>query len=504
MIKLDGKSLTIEKLYKIAGGERVEIDGETIKNLEKSREFVERLLSEDKPFYGINTGVGKLAEIKISGEDIEKLQVNIVRSHAVGVGTPLSIPDVRAIMALRLNTFLSGHSGVRLQVPETLLFFLNRGITPVVPERGSVGASGDLAPLAHIALALIGEGEVIYNGKRILAREAIEREGGKPLKLKAKEGIALINGTQASTAHLALTYKRSMVLFHSSLIVSLLTFEALNGIPSQFDPRLGDIRPHRGQKRVLSILWDALSGFPDERVESPGRVQDAYSLRCIPQVHGAVLDLLSQVESILFVELNSTTDNPVVFGEGEIISGGNFHGQIISFAGDILSMGLQTLSSISERRTFRLLTPELSGLSPFLANESGLNSGLMMLQVTQAALVSENKILSHPASSDSIPTSGDQEDFVSMSMGSALKARRVLENTEDVISIELFAAFQAINLRGLEGISPKLKKIYKLLEGVLKPVEGDRFYGEDIEIAKEIIRGGTLLNFAREAGILLS
>lgn len=500
MVKLDGRSLTPEELYWISKGESVFLDEEALKKLDSARRKVLELTESDIPVYALNTGVGKLATVRISKDELYNLQANILRSHAAGVGEPLSLEDVRAIMALKLNSFLRGHSGVSKDLVLKLFEFLERGIIPVVPRKGSVGASGDLAPLAHIALPLMGEGEVYYNGERYKSEILLKKLGISPYKFGPKEGIAFINGTQASTAHLSLSFIRAVNLFYSSLIIFVMTFDALLGIPYEFDLRIAEARPHRGQLEVTRFLQDAYSFFPEDRLNME-KLQDAYSLRCSPQVLGSILDLLYYIEGVLKIELNSSTDNPLIFEDGDVISGGNFHGQPVSFAADILSIVLTTLSSLSERRTYRLLTPELSeGLPPFLVKKSGLNSGLMMLQVTQASLVSENRVLSHPASVDSIPTSGGQEDFVSMSMGAALKAREILENAERVLTIELFSAYQALLLRDRKNLIPGVIKLAELLSKNLRRLEEDRIMQEDLENALSLIRDGTLLKYAKEAG----
>lgn len=487
MILIDGEHLTFKEIEKIAKGEKVSLSKRARGNIKRAHEEIEKILSSGKAVYGVNTGVGELAEVRIPKERLEKLQTNIVRSHAVGVGAPLDRETVRTIMALRANTLARGYSGVREEVVDLLIEFLNRDIIPVVPEKGSVGASGDLAPLAHIALALIGEGDVFYKNGRIPSREAFRAEGIKPLKLKPKEGIALINGTQATLGVLTLTYLKARKLIENSDVVASLTLYALSARLLPFDKRVSELRPHPGQKetseKIRNLLSDAETGGK--------RVQDAYSLRCIPQVHGTVRDGISWVKKVLERELNAMTDNPLVFPlappGSNVISAGNFHGQILSLASDALSIVLTSLSGISERRTFRLLSSHLSGLSPFLTKESGTNSGLMMLQVTQAALVAESRALSHPFSVDSIPTSADQEDYVSMSMGSALRTRKVLENASYVLAGELISAMQGIFLKGEKGLGDSLLTYYTKLRNYFHPIKEDRFIGPEITLAKTFL-----------------
>ncbi len=486
MVEISGH-ISLEDVIRVSGGEKAELTPEARDRMRKSRAIVDEIIRKGEPIYGINTGVGRLAEVRIEDESLAKLQVNIVRSHAVGVGEPFPREVVRAMMLLRVNTLALGYSGVRPMVVERLIEMLNRDIIPVVPSRGSVGASGDLAPLAHIALALIGEGEVYYRGQIVPSYYAMKVEGIEPVKLAAKEGLALINGTQASTAVSIIAYERAMRLFRSALVTAAMTFEAVNGVPEQFIDEIYRIRSHAGIKEVIKTFQRLIAG--SELTGGPkARVQDAYSIRCIPQVHGAVYDGLQFASSLLEVEINSVTDNPIVLPDGRIVSNGNFHGQHVALAADTISTVMTTLGSISERRTFRLLDSDLSGLPAFLVEKSGLNSGLMMLQVTQAALVSENKSLAHPASVDSIPTSADQEDYVSMSMTAALKAYQIVDNTEKVIAIEFLSALQALDLRGADRTSPILKKIHSMAREEIPYIEHDRNYQQDIQKAIKFVR----------------
>ncbi|MGB9823972.1 MAG: histidine ammonia-lyase [Candidatus Hydrothermia bacterium] len=481
MLEIDGHNLRLEDLYNVAvNREEVKIKKEAVEKVGKTRQIIEEILKRGKPFYGINTGVGKLAEVTIDNASIEELQRNIVRSHAVGVGAPLEEEYVRACMLLRANTLTSGHSGVRVEVIEKILEFLNKNIIPYVPSRGSVGASGDLAPLSHIALALIGEGYCIENGKRIPTEEVLAKKGVKPLSLKSKEGLALINGTQATSSIISLILYKSMILAENADLIASMTFEALKGVKEELDMRIAEIRPHNGIKRTLKNMNKFLKDSRMLQLEKQ-RVQDAYSLRCTPQVHGAVWDILDFAKRIMEVEINSVTDNPVVFENGDVISNGNFHGQHPGIAGDILGIALSILGNISERRSFRLITPELSGLPAFLTTKSGLHSGFMMHQVTQASLVSYNKILGHPATLDSIPTSGNQEDFVSMAMNSALKLKEIYDNTRKILAIELILAAQAIEISGIENTSSYTRKVIKKIREFVPFLREDRFMLDEIE-----------------------
>lgn len=494
MIKINGQNLTIDDVYKVAyKNEVVVLDQKTHNFMSITRGIVEEKAKGKIPIYGINTGVGKLSEVKIEPEKVESLQVNIIRSHAVGVGKALDTPYVRASMLLRANTLAKGYSGVRPIVVEKILEFLNKNVVPYVPEKGSVGASGDLAPLSHIALSLIGEGYCIENGDKVPTSKVLDEKGILPLKLKAKEGLSLINGTQASSAIITILLKKSLNLLYASNFVASLVFLAQYGVFEELDERVQKVRQHDGQRKVALYIKNLLKGSPLEKERK--KVQDAYSIRCVPQVHGAALDMLEFAKRIIEIEINSATDNPLVFENGDIISNGNFHGQYPAYAGDIASMALATISSISDRRSFRLLTPELSsGLPPFLVKSSGINSGFMMLQVTQASLVAQNRILASPASVHSIPTSGDQEDSVSQSMNSALKLKEVYENTLNVIAIELLIALQSIRLRGLSILSPKLREIIEKKLSIIEFVKEDRVYQEDIDKAREFIENTDFLN----------
>ena len=450
MIYLDGSSLTLEDVSAIAEGtERVQIAPAARHRMQASRNNVETAMRSTTPVYALNTGVGLLANIRLDEADIEAMQVNLIRSHCCGVGAPLSTSVVRGMMLIRANVLAKGLSGIRPVVAERICDLLNHHITPVIPSRGSVGASGDLAPLAHMALVLIGEGKAEYRGSTLPATICLERAGLQPLSLLGKEGISLLNGTQAMLSIGCLRLKELEDLFYSAQTIAALSVEALRGTSAAFDARLHRARPHPGQVLSANHLTSLLYGSPIPRTHGEGsRIQDAYCLRCIPQVHGAVWDTLTHARRVFEIELNSATDNPLVFDDG-IVSGGNFHGAPLALALDYLAIALCQIAGISERRTERLLNPSLNeGLPAFLASKPGLESGLMMAQVTAAALVAELRVLASPASTGSIPTSGNQEDFVSMGMTSALKLEQVTSLARMVVAIELLAATRALDLRG--------------------------------------------------------
>ncbi|MFN7992787.1 MAG: histidine ammonia-lyase [Bryobacteraceae bacterium] len=491
---LNGEDLTIEQVCAVASGKsEVTLISRAIENMNRSRAVVERLASGEVPVYGVNTGVGLLADVRIEPSDLDQLQRNVVRSHCAGVGDPLPREDVRAMMLIRANVLAKGFSGIRPAVAQGLCDLLNRGITPVVPSQGSVGASGDLAPLAHMALVLIGEGEAEFNGQICPAAEALSRAGLRPLTLRAKEGISLINGTQAMLAIGCLEIAAAEILADSADVICALTVDALQGTPRAFDPRLHAARPHPGQAESAARLRRLLEGSEIRQSHlTCRRVQDAYSLRCAPQVHGAVRDSIAEARRVFAIELNSATDNPLVLDD-EIVSGGNFHGEPLAFQLDYLAIALTALSSISERRIDRLVNPALNEhLPPFLAGHAGLESGLMMAQVSAAALVAENRVLSHPASSGSISTSGNKEDFVSMGMTSALKWKRVVRNTRAVLAIEALAATRALELRSPLHTSPALEQAHSRIRSVSPALEGDRVLHKDIAALESLIAEGAL------------
>jgi histidine ammonia-lyase len=483
MVTIDGSRLTLEEVALVARhNEAVEIAHAAIQRMEHSRAVVERLADGDAAVYGVNTGVGLLADVRIAPGDLEQLQRNVVRSHACGVGPPLSGAEVRAMMLIRANVLAKGYSGIRPLVAQRLCDLLNRGVTPIVPSQGSVGASGDLAPLAHIALVLIGEGEAGHEGGLHPSAEALRRAGIEPITLLSKEGLSLLNGTQAMLAVGCLELCDAEVLADAADLICAMTLDGLRGTPRAFDPRLHAVRPHPGQMKSAANLAALLEGSEIRQSHITClRVQDAYSLRCAPQVHGAVRDVQQTARRVFEIELNSVTDNPLVIGD-EIFSGGNFHGEPLALQLDSLAVAMTVLAGISERRIDRLVNPALNeGLPPFLANHAGLESGFMMVQVTAAALVAENRVLSHPASTGSITTSGNKEDFVSMGMTSALKFRQIMCNTRRVLAIEMLTAARALDcLRPLRS-SPPIEKIRRDLAAISPPWSADRPLSSDIE-----------------------
>lgn len=493
MVSLDGERLTIEDVCRVSRGEdAAEIPPEAELRMRRSRAVVEALAAGDRPVYAVNTGVGRLADIRIPAEDLETLQRNVVRSHAAGVGPPLERAAVRAMMLIRANVLAKGLSGIRPVVAVRLCDLLARGVTPVVPSLGSVGASGDLAPLAHVALVLIGEGEADLAGERMPGAEALRRAGLEPLTLAPKEGISLVNGTQAMLGVGCLAWEAANVLADSAEVICALTLDAQRGTPRAFDPGLMAARPHPGQMESAAHLRRLLDGSPIRASHlGCGRVQDAYSLRCAPQVHGPVREALAYARRVFTIELNSATDNPLVIGE-QILSGGNFHGEPLALVLDWLAIAFTALAGISERRTDRLVNPSLNeGLPPFLAAHPGLESGLMMAQVTAASLVGENRVLAAPASTGSITTSGNKEDFVSMGMTAALKFQRVVENTRLVLAIEALAAAQALEyLRPLE-TSPVLETARARIRGAAGEPR-DRVLAGEIQTIAGLIGSGAL------------
>ena len=508
-LHINGNDLTPEAVREVALERRtVLLDPDARERVDRARAIVDSLVANNKVSYAITTGVGKLSDVRIVGDQIRELQVNLVRSHAVGVGEPLSIAETRAMMLLRAASLSKGHSGVRAVTIDTICEMLNRGVTPYVPSQGSVGASGDLAPLGHLAIALIGEGECIdENGTRIPSADALKRAQIKPLVLEAKEAVSMINGTQAMLAVGTLALMAAETLVDSADVIGALSCDALKGTDAAFDERIHKARPHAGQLRSAANLRKLLSGSAiRESHRDCGRVQDAYSLRCIPQVHGAVRDTLTYCREVFEVEMNSAVDNPLVFpdadknkyDQGDVISGGNFHGEPVAFALDYLGIALSALAGISERRLERLVNPALSeGLPPFLAPGAGLNSGFMMPQVTAAALVSENKVLAHPASVDSITTSGNKEDYVSMGMGAAIKLKKIVENTRNAIAIEAMAAAQAIDFLAPLKTSKLLQQAHAAIRGVCPTMEKDRVMYKDFARISELLASGKVAEAVR-------
>lgn len=457
----------------------------------ESRAVVDGLLARGDTAYGVNTGFGKLSDVRIEPGEVQALQRNLVRSHACGLGEPLQEAEVRAMLLLRANVLAKGFSGVRPELIEMLLELLNRGIHPVIPARGSVGASGDLAPLAHLALALIGEGQVLVDGRRIPAALALLQAGLKPLALEAKEGLALLNGTQAITAVGTLALARALRVVDLSDLAGAMTLEALKGTPTPFDERIHAVRPHPGQMAVAAHLRALLpeSEIRESHRHNDPRVQDAYCLRCMPQVHGAVRDALAQAQTTFEIETGSATDNPLVFAEGEILSGGNFHGAPLALALDSAAIAMTTLMGIGERRIDRLVNPDINeGLPPFLSRTPGVSSGFMIAHVAAAALLNEAKVLAHPASADSVPTSGGKEDHVSMGMTAALKFRQVVENAERMLAIELLCAAQGLDFRAPLNPARRVGEAFAAVREVVKPLGEDRVLSGDIEVLAGAVR----------------
>ena len=491
---LNGQRLTLDQVTRVAlRNETAGIAPEAIAAMRKSRAVVERLAAGDMPVYAVNTGVGLLADVRVPPGDLETLQRNVVRSHAAGVGEPLSRAETRAMMLIRANVLARGFSGIRPVIAERLCDLLNHGVTPVVPSRGSVGASGDLAPLAHMALVLIGEGEAEFEGARMSGREALRRTDVEPVTLQSKEGISLVNGTQAMLAVGCLELSQAEKLARAADVICAMSLDGLKGTPRAFDPRIHEIRPHPGQVASAANLLRLLEGSQiRESHIACRRVQDAYSLRCAPQVHGAVRDTVAEARRVFEIELNSVTDNPLVIGE-EIFSGGNFHGEPLALALDYLAIALAALSGISERRVDRLVNPSLNeDLPAFLAGHPGLESGLMMIQVTAAALVAENRVLANPASPGSITTSGNKEDFVSMGMTSALKLKQVVANTQAVLAIEALTAARALDLLAPLKSGAGVEKARAGLRSACPAWEGDQVLSDKIRAVDEWIAGGGL------------
>lgn len=500
-VVLDGRHLTLESIEAIADGAGASIGAEARDRVVKARDFVEARFASGEAIYGVTTGFGRLANVHIDPKDAGQLQLNLVRSHASGTGAPLDRRSVRAAGALRANSLSAGHSGVKLETLDLIVELINRGVTPVVPCQGSVGASGDLAPLAHMSLTLIGEGEAYFGDERMSSASALERAGLKPVTLGAKEGLALINGTQVMTGIAALGVLRAERLAAAADVIAAMSLEAFLGTERVFDRRLNDLRPHPGQSRVADNLRALLAG--SEIVQSHrecGRVQDPYSFRCIPVVHGAVRDSLSHARRVTETEANSVTDNPLVFPEdGEFLSGGNFHGEPIALAIDFLKMAIGEFASIGERRLYLLLNAEDRDLPLFLTGRSGLQSGLMIVQYAAAALVNDNKGLAWPSSVDSIPTSAGQEDHVSMGMTSANNLIRVLDNVEGALACELLGALAATDFRRPLKSGKGTQAAYDVARICIAPWTDDRSPAPDIEAARELISSGALARAAEEA-----
>ena len=494
-MELNGQTLTLEQIAAVAfGHEHVAISPSARPRIKASREVVEQIVTRDAVVYGVNTGFGKLSDVRVPKDELRQLQLNLVRSHACGIGRPLSEPEVRAMMLLRANVLTLGFSGIRCEIIELLCEMLNHRVHAVVPEKGSVGASGDLAPLAHLALSVIGEGDVFFDGKRMATADALRIAKLKPLELEAKEGLALLNGTQAMHAVGGPALLRAQRVARVADVSGAMSLEALKGTPVAFDPRLQDARPHPGQKAAAEHLLSLLeeSEIRQSHLTDDPRVQDAYSLRCMPQVHGAVRGALAHCEDVLLIESASATDNPLVFADsGEVISGGNFHGAPLAFAFDYAAIAITDLMSISERRTDRLVNPDKSeGLPAFLAQRPGVESGFMIAHVAAASLVNEARVLAHPASVDNITTSGGKEDHVSMGMTSALKLRSIVDLAENLLAIELLAAAEGLEYRRPLKPGRGVERAYNAVRKVAPSLKQDRPLAGDIARVAEAIRRG--------------
>lgn len=500
MLRLRGSNLSSHDVAKaVRQGWTITLDTAQLDRVARARELVLRLLEEGVPVYGINTGFGKLADTSISQESVAELQRNLILSHSCGVGEPFPGDVVKAMIILRANALMKGHSGIRPEVIRLLVQLVNQNVVPVVPSQGSVGASGDLAPLAHMSAVLIGEGEAYFRDQRMPGARALERAGLAPVVLEAKEGLALINGTQAMTAQAVLALYDGDILLKTADVAGSLTMEALRAIPDVLDERVHALRAHPGQAMVAANLRRLLAGSGLVYGREHDRIQDAYSLRCIPQVHGASRDAYRYVEQVIDTEINSVTDNPILFpDEGQVISAGNFHGQPVALALDFLGIALSEIGNIAERRIERLVNPHLSSLPPFLTARSGLNSGYMIAQYTAAALVSENKVLAHPASVDSIPTSANQEDHVSMGSIAARKLGSILGNVQNILAIEILCACQALEFRERTQLAPATRAVYELVRSVVPPLERDRFMAGDIKAVRDLVVSGQVLKAAAD------
>lgn len=485
-----GNKLTLEDIIKVAlKKEKVKFPNQAKEKVIKCNKILQEKINKGEKIYGVTTGFGKLSDVSISEKDRKELQINLVRSHSCGVGEYITEEEARAVMLLRAHTLSKGYSGVRPEIIEILIKLLNEGVYPAIPSQGSVGASGDLAPLAHLALVLIGEGKILENGKEYPAKEYFKSKGIEPISLQEKEGLSLINGTQFSAAISALAFMKAKKLSEIADIAAAISTDALKCTDRAFDEKIISARPHKGALKTAENLRKLLEGSQImQSHRSCPRIQDNYCIRCIPQVHGTVKDALDFIQNLLMEEINGISDNPIISPEGDILNGGNFHGEPIALAMDILSIAMTQLSNISERRIFLLTADPEKVLPPFLTQEAGLNSGFMIAQVTAAALVSENKILSHPASIDSIPTSANKEDYVSMSSISARKAKSIVENTEKILSIELLAACQALDFHKPLKSSPAIEKIKNYVRSKINFVEKDRILAEDIKALLNLMK----------------
>ena len=476
MIHINGKDLTLDQVIAVArSGEKVELSKEAKNAVIKAREYVDKKLHEHAVIYGLTTGFGKFSDTFVPEEETAELQRNLIISHSCGMGNPLPTEVVRAAMLLRCNALSRGNSGIRLSTIETMLEMLNKGVHPIIPEKGSLGASGDLAPLSHIVLVMLGEGEAEYMGQRMTGKKAMEKAGIKTIELAAKEGLALINGTQIMTAVACNVLYDAIELSKTADIAAAMTCEAQLGIKKAFDRKIQAVRGHKGQADCAANLLQILDGSNLAFDLNPDKVQDAYAIRCTPQIHGASRDAIEYVSGVISREINAVTDNPIIFpDEDEVISGGNFHGQPIALAMDFLGIAISEYADVSERRIERLVNPALSnGLPAFLTKHGGVHSGFMITQYAAASMVSENKVYAHPASVDAIPSSANQEDHVSMGTTAARKAAMILDNARKVLGIEIFAACQALWLRGEDKLSPATKAVYDHVRKTVPPIEED-------------------------------
>lgn len=490
---LNGQDLTIDAIKDlIAQNLKVEICEEALVRVKQSRKIVDDIITNEETIYGITTGFGLFSDVLIDQDKYEDLQLNLIRSHACGVGVPFNDNVVLVMMILRLNTMLKGHSGVSASLVEQLVFFINERIIPVIPAQGSLGASGDLAPLSHLALALVGEGEVSYKGVRQESSEVLQSLNRAPHTLQAKEGLALINGTQAMTSQGVISYIEAEHLAYDAEWIAALTHQALNGIVDAYNENVHIVRNSEEQLSVAHRMLDWLEGSSLTTRQGELRVQDAYSLRCIPQIHGASFQVLNYVKEKLECEMNAANDNPLIFDKGDetlVISGGNFHGQPVAFALDFLKIGVSELSNVSERRIERLVNPQLNGdLPAFLSPEPGLQSGAMIMQYAAASLVSENKTLAHPASVDSIPSSANQEDHVSMGTIASRHGYQIVENVRNVLAIECVIALQAVEIKGIDKLSPKTKEKYEEYRAIVPSITEDRQFHKDIKVVSDYLK----------------
>jgi histidine ammonia-lyase len=495
MLELDGQRLSLAQVTAVARGkEQVSLSPAARTRVEQSRKVVEQIVDEGRTVYGVNTGFGKLSDVHIERSQLRQLQLNLVRSHSCGVGSPLSEIEARAMLLLRANVLAEGFSGCRSVLIETLIAMLDRGVTPVIPEKGSVGASGDLAPLAHLALTVVGEGEAFYQGERLAGREALHRAGIEPVELEVKEGLALLNGTQAMVAVGGLALERAERVARVADVAGAMTLEAVRGTPVAFDERIHSARPHPGQIEVAAHLRELLrdSQIRQSHLENDPRVQDAYSLRCIPQVHGAILGALWHARESVEIETGSATDNPLVFAEtGEVLSGGNFHGAPLALAFDYAAIAMTDLMSITERRIDRLVNPDANeDLPPFLTSHPGAASGFMMMQIVAAALLNEAKVLAHPSSIDNVPTDGGKEDHVSMGMTGATKLRSIVDNAELITAIELITAAEGLEYRVPLQPGRGVKQAYEIVRHHVPRLTNDRAMSGEIQLIATAIREG--------------